>query len=154
MARENDERQGRAGAVAEQRRRRGDSEIRVDRNLDIPPEVQAWADAEGMALRWANDEKNRIHRLTVQDDYDKVPNVEPVPVGTTAEGAPIKAHLLAKRKDFIAEDRAKADERRRATEKALVRGENPAEGGNPNPASARRYVAPGTSIGRGNQVID
>jgi hypothetical protein len=154
-----DERQGRAVAEAARRRRRGDETISAAKRLPIPPEVQAWADAKGMSLRWVNDEGNRIVQLTQQDDYDKVDGVEPVPVVVDRKnGTTVKAHLLAKRKDFIAEDRADREQRRRDQEKAMVQGATPDAGQNPeNPRPAQMsqtYVARGTSISRGNQILE
>jgi hypothetical protein len=40
----------------------------------------------------------------VQDDYNKVEGVDPVPVGTGIDGKPILAHLLAKPIEFMRED--------------------------------------------------
>lgn len=145
------QRQGRANEVAAERRRRGDETLGASKRLPIPAQVQAWAKANGMTLRWANDDRNRIHQLTKQDDYDPVPQgVTPVPVGTDEQGNPVKAHLLAKRTDFIQEDRAKAESLRAATEKRLV--EAPSE---ENQSSRRAdYVDKSSSIGRGNQVLE
>jgi hypothetical protein len=148
----NERSQGRAEHEAQRRRRRGDSELRADAKLPIPPEVQARLDAEGLVPRWVNDEGNRMHRMTVQDDYDKVAGVEPVPVGTDKAGNPIMAHLVAKRRDFIEEDRAKADERLRATEAGLFRKpedvDAASKAANPNPASAERYVDASSNLNR------
>ena len=163
MVEEADERShGRAQAEAQRRRRRGDEALSAAKRLPIPPEVEARLARDGLVPRWANDEGNRIHRLTKQDDYDFVEGVEPVPVGTAPNGAPIMAHLLAKPRTFIEEDRLNAEQRRRETEEALFRKADEAHavaaGTNPNnpavrPASST-YVAEGTKIGRGNQVLD
>lgn len=148
---------GRAQAEAQRRRRRGDEALAAAQRLPIPPEVKARLEAEGLVPRWVNDQGNRMHRFTVQDDYDPVEGVEPVPVGTDEAGRPILAHLLAKRRDFIEEDREKADKRRRDMEASLFR--NPEEvdaagqGSNPNPASVPRYVARESKIDRANQVL-
>lgn len=143
-------RQGRANEVAAQRRRRGDETLSASKRLPIPEATQKWAKENGLSLRWANDERNRIYALTERDDYDKVEGVAPVPVGTTEQGEPIMAHLLAKRTDFIQEDRAKAESLRAATEKRLV--EAPSE---ENQSSRRAdYVDKASSIGRGNQVLE
>lgn len=152
------ERGSRAAAETQRRRRRGDETLAASRRLPIPPEIQAKLDAEGLVPRWANDEGNRMHRLTVLDDYNKVDGVEPVPVGTDKAGNPILAHLLAKRRDFIEEDRGQADDRRKEVEASLFRKpedvDAAGQGSNPNPASVRRYVAPESKIGRNNQVLD
>lgn len=112
-----------------QRRRRDDTTIDGAQRLKlaIPPEVEARLQAEGRSARWINDEGNRLHNLTTLDDYDRVDGVEPVHVGTTKDGKPIKAYLHSKPTAFIAEDREKLDARRRETEAALLRGKNPSD---------------------------
>lgn len=145
--------------VASARRRRDDTNFQQSAKMPIPDEIAARLKAEGRTVRWANDEGNRIHNLTVKDDYDKVDGVAPVPVGTDKTGKPIMAHLLSKPDAFIAEDRAKAENRRRATESAMAKGKVPAAvGAEPAPVSgamgAETYVDSATSIGRGNQIIE
>lgn len=154
-------RQGRAAAETQRRRRRGDENLSASRKMPIPPEVQEWADREGMRLRWVNDEGDRIRRLTQYDDYDPVKGVDPVPTVTDRKaGTVVKAHLLAKPRAFIEEDRTKAEVRRKATEEALFRTPDAAAAvaGNPeNPTVAPKagtYVARGSKIGRNNQVLD
>ena len=68
--------------VAQERRRRSSGTLDASANakLAIPDEVKARLQAEGLTPRWINDEGNRIHNLSVKDDYDKVDGVEPVPV--------------------------------------------------------------------------
>lgn len=158
MDEELDRSQGRAAQETQRRRRRGDSELAANKRLPIPPEIEAELKAKGLVPRWVNDHGNRMHRFTVQDDYDPVEGVEPVPVGTDEAGHPIMAHLLAKPAEFIREDREKADKRIKATEEALFRTADATDqagaGSNPNPATARRYVAPESKIGRANQVLD
>jgi hypothetical protein len=148
--------QGRAAEVATQRRRRGDPEMRANKRLPIPPDVEADLKAKGLVPRWVNDEGNRMHQLTVQDDYDLVEGVEPVPIGTDKTGKPIMARLCAKRADFIAEDRDEREKSRKETEKALVRGQIDGAGAaNPQPGGPSDfYVAKGTEIGRGNQILE
>jgi hypothetical protein len=151
-------RQGRKEEVAAQRRRRGNSEMRADARLPIPEDVAAQLKAKGLVPRWVNDTGNRIYRLTEQDDYDRVEGVEPVPVGNDPfTGKPMLAHLLAKRADFIAEDRAERAKVRDNTEQSLLRGEVPggADPDNPRPAGpSPTYVANGTNISRGNQILE
>ena len=152
-----EQRQGRVEEVRRERRRRGDVELRANKRLPIPPDVEQRLKDQGLVPRWVNDEGNRMHQLTVQDDYDPVEGVEPVPIGTDKTGKPIMAHLLAKRADFIAEDREQREAKRRETETALLRGEVPASGGdNPRPADtgSSTYVAKGTEIRRGNQILE
>ena len=149
-------RRGRAEQERQQRRRRDDTAVAASK-LPIPPEVQEELDRKGLVPRWVNDEDNRIYRFTVQDDYDRVEGVDPVPVGTGKDGKPTMAHLLAKPREFIEEDRRKADAKRREVEDALVRSPDaPDQAGasaNPNPASAQRYIAKGSNISRGNQIL-
>jgi hypothetical protein len=95
--------------------------------LAIPPDVQARLKAEGRTPRWINDDGNRLVQLTKYDDYDPVDGVEPVYVGATKEGKPIKARLHSKPNEFIREDRAKRDVRRREVEQAMLRGKVPGE---------------------------
>jgi hypothetical protein len=153
-----DRSQGRAAQETQRRRRRSDEALAAAKRLPIPPEIEAKLEAEGLTPRWVNDEGNRIHRFTKQDDYDPVEGVDPVPVGTGDDGKPILAHLLAKPKDFVREDQDRADDRRKAVEEALFRTPDAADQAgaspNPNPATAQRYVAKETKIGRANQVLD
>lgn len=150
--------QGRAAEEAQRRRRRGDDGLAASKRLPIPPEIEAKLKAEGLQPRWVNDEGNRMHRFTVQDDYDKVAGVDPVPVGTGADGKPILAHLLAKPIAFVQEDQARAEAKRKQVEEALFRSPDAADqagaGSNPNPATVQRYVTKESKIGRANQVLD
>lgn len=145
----------------QQRRRRHDGSLDAMQNkrMAIPEEIEARLKAEGLTPRWVNDEGNRLHNLTVRDDYEKVDGVKPVRVGTAKDGKPIMAHLCAKRTDFIAEDQANADKRRRDMERAMVKGHVPTgPGGESAPVQgklgAETYVVGGTSIGRENQIIE
>jgi hypothetical protein len=153
-----EQRQGRAQQVATERRRRGNSEMRGDARLPIPEDVAKRLKAQGLVPRWVNDTGNRIHRLTVQDDYDRVEGVDPVPVGNDPQtGLPMTAHLLAKRADFIEEDRATREGSRKSVEQSLFR-EAPTADANPdNPrpgGPSPTYVAKGTSLNRGNQILE
>lgn len=150
----------RAEGERQQRRRRGDEGLSAEQRLPIPPAIKAKLEAEGRVPRWVNDVGNRIHALTVGDDYDKVDGVEPVPVVVDRKsGQTAMAHLLSKPADFVREDRDRAESRRKLTEDALFRQPNAADqagpGGNPNPATAERYLDKSTSIGRGsgNQIL-
>ncbi len=152
-------RQGRAEAVAQERRRRDDTQANQSQRLPIPPEVLKRLEAEGRTPRWVNDEGNRMHQLTKLDDYDKVDGVDPVPVGTDKSGQPIMAHLLSKPAAFIEEDRQKAEARRKSVERGLLRGQVPgAPGQDAAPVQgvggAEIYVDRAASIGRGNQILD
>lgn len=146
------DRADRAGEVAAERRRRDDTSGSQRLKLDIPEEVRTRLAAEGRTPRWVNDTGNRIADLTTRDDYDKVEGVERRKVGTGEDGKPQYAVLLAKRDDFIAEDRAKSDQRRRDVEKARFNaGETqPIEG----QMGAATYVDPASKIGRANQILE
>lgn len=151
---EDRQRQGRANQVAAERRRRGDSELRGEAKLPIPPAIAEELERKGLVPRWVNDTGNRIHRLTMQDDYDLVEGVPPVPVDTAKDGSPIMARLVAKPRKFMDEDQANADIRRKELEKSLMRGQTPQEAANPNPGTARRYVDEASNISRGNQILE
>jgi hypothetical protein len=133
---------------ATQRRRRDDTTIDGAQRLKlaIPPEVEARLKEEKRTPRWINDEGNRIHNMTKLDDYDRVEGVEPVVVGTTKEGQPIKAYLHSKPDAFIEQDRAKAEAPRREFEKSLERGKNPND---PIAGNDSFYADEANSIRRG-----
>jgi hypothetical protein len=153
-----DRSQGRAEQEAQRRRRRSDDGLAAAKRLPIPPEIEADLKAKGLHPRWVNDEGNRMYQLTELDDYNKVEGVDPVPVGTGVDGKPILAHLLAKPLEFMREDQDRAEAKRKQMEEALFRSadapDQAAAGSNPNPASAQRYVAKESKIGRANQVLD
>lgn len=146
---------------ATQRRRRNDGNIdRVaEAKLYIPDEAQDWLKKEGRTPRWVNDEKGRIQRLTTKDDYDRVPDVAPVQVGTNPDGSPLFAHLLAKKTEFIREDQVAADRRRTSTEKAMLQGKVPNKAGEEatpvqGQMGAEVYADKANAIGRENRIIE
>lgn len=143
-------REDRISEERQERRRRSDTTIDGGQRLKlaIPPDVKARLKQEGREPRWINDEGNRMHNLTQLDDYDRVDGVEPVVVGTTKEGAPIKSYLCSKPKAFLAEDRAKMEQRRQETEKALIRGKNPND---PTAGDDSFYADEANSISRGGR---
>jgi hypothetical protein len=147
------QRPDRAGEVAVERRRRDGQGLTPRLKLHIPDHIRDQLAAEGRTPRWVNDTNNRIADLTTRDDYDAVEGVEPVKVGTDAEGQPLFAHLLAKRTDFLTEDRAKADQRRREVEAARF---TPRDDSQPieGQMGAPTYIDPATKIGRANQVLE
>lgn len=153
-------RQGRSEELATDRRRRNNATLGISKKLHIPEEVAARLKAEGREPRWANDDGNRIHNLTVADDWDKVEGVKPVPVGTAKDGTPIKAILLSKPASFLAEDRRELESKRKDMERAMTKGHVPTAPGAEEAApvrgklGAQTYVDSATSIGRGNQIIE
>ena len=58
-----------------------------------------------MEFRWGRDLGARMQQLTQSDDWDKVPDVEPIHGGTGDAGTGYKMHLLMKPKAFLAADR-------------------------------------------------
>lgn len=84
----------------ERRRRKGGF---VDK-LAIPDAVKRAH--PGMEFRWGLDDEGRMERLTQNDDWDKVPGVDPIHAGRGATGNAIKHHLLMKPTKFMEEDRA------------------------------------------------
>lgn len=146
--------ESRADQVAAQRRRRDDTTLGHKLKLALPDEVRDRLAAEGRTPRWVNDTGSRIADLTQRDDYDKVDGIDPVKVDVDDEGKPIFAHLLAKRNDFIAEDRSKADKRRREVEAGMLKGKVPGAAGNSGEMGATTFVDPASRITRANQVIE
>lgn len=85
----------------ERRRRKAGG---ITNKLQIPADVLAkHPDKE---FYWAKDDEGRMQQLTVNDDWDKVPDVQPIHAGTGAGGHAIKHHLLMKPKAFVEQDRA------------------------------------------------
>lgn len=154
-------RQGRKEEVAQRRRRRDDTTFQQSNKLAIPVEVAERLKAEGRQPRWVNDEGNRLYNLTVRDDYDKVEGVDPVPVGTGDDGKPILAHLCSKPIEFIREDQAKAEERRKQVEAGMVKGKMPVKTDDGTEmlvpvrgaAGAETYAVKGNTIGGGGNKI-
>lgn len=149
-------RQSRQEEVRTERRRRDDATLDGSQalKLSVPPEIQARLTEQGREWRWANDDGNRIYRLTKLDDWDVVEGVEPQPVIIDkVKGTTCKAILLSKPTQFIREDRAKKDAARRETEKAMLEGRVPNAGPGPVSRPDNLYVPPGNKIERGNQVI-
>ena len=158
------QRQGRTEEVAQRRRRRDDTNFQQTAKLAIPEEVAERLKAEGRSPRWVNDENNRLHNLTVKDDYDRVEGVDPVPVGTREDGKPLLAHLLSKPIEFMREDQAKAEQRRRDVEAGMVKGKQlvkteegemlvPVQGAE----GAETYAVKGNVIGKpagGNKILE
>jgi hypothetical protein len=82
--------------------------------MAIPPGVMAPGDEKKFAYRWANDEKDRIYRLTTLDDWDFVTPTgskgtkdEAVTyrLGANNDGSPLNAYLLRKPKKFFEADK-------------------------------------------------
>lgn len=118
--------------TAERRRRNTDALTGTRKKLAVTGAL----DQENFAYRWANDEGNRLHELTVADDWEVVQDrdgtVKPdakstgtevsVPVGTGEHGRPVRAVLLRKRKDWHEDDKRQKLSRIDAQETALKAG--------------------------------
>jgi len=84
----------------ERRRRTGGTTVK----LAIPAAIiKAHPDME---FRWGRDDEGRIQQLTQNDDWDKVPDLDPIHGGIGRAGQPMKQYLLMKPKRFMEEDRA------------------------------------------------
>lgn len=104
----------------EQRRRRsGTMSAMDDLKLAIPEHVRA--KYPDHTFRWLNDTGNRIHNKTTRDDWDKCEGIDPVPVGTDAQGKPILAYLCCKLLKYYEEDQRAALAVRRQQEQSLMR---------------------------------
>jgi hypothetical protein len=152
-------RTARQDEVRQERRRRNDDTLDAGQalKLAIPPEVQQKLAEQGREARWANDVGNRIHRLTVLDDWDKVEGVAPQPVVINGDkGTTANAILLSKPKEFIEEDRRKKESGRRAMEEGLLKGAVP-NGNSDVPSTSlpdNFYADKANKIGRANQLIE
>jgi hypothetical protein len=152
-------RTARQDEVRQERRRRNDTTLDAGQamKLAIPPEIAAKLAEQGREPRWANDVGNRIHRLTVLDDWDKVEGVAPQPVVINSDkGTTANAVLLSKPKEFIDEDRRKKDATRRAMEDGMLKGAVPNAGSGDAPATAlpeNFYADPANKLERANQLL-
>lgn len=72
--------------------------------LAIPEEVKK--QHPDMEFRWGRDDENRMQQLTQNDDWDKVPGVQPIHAGVGRSGQPMQQHLLMKPKQFMEQDKA------------------------------------------------
>jgi hypothetical protein len=113
----------RANEERVERRRRFDGTLdqSMDMKLAIPVQIEA-EHGQSHRLRWFNDIGPRLYNATERDDWDKVPGVDPRPVGTNEHGKPIMAHLLMKPRQFDHDDQARKDVQRRELEKAALQG--------------------------------
>lgn len=151
-------RTARQDEVRQQRRRRDDTTLDAGQalKLAVPPEIEAKLAEQGREARWANDVGNRIHRLTVLDDWDKVDGVDPHPVVINSDkGTTANAILLSKPKEFVEEDRRKKDAARRSMEDGMLKGTVPNAGSGDTPATAlpeNFYADKANKIERANQI--
>lgn len=109
----------RAQEVSAERRRRSAGTLDRTQQLKLAVPENVREDNPGHTFRWINDRGNRMHAMTVLDDWDKVEGVEPIPVDTV-EGKPVFAHLCKKPQQFWEADQREKVEATRVTERALV----------------------------------
>lgn len=128
---------GRAGQIkAERRRRNTDTLGGKRRRLAVKGEL----DRENYEYRWVNDVGNRLHSLTVEDDWEVVPNRNgelgeqgvgselSKPVGTGERGQSIRSILCRKPIDYYRNDAAEAQRQIDETEASMKRGATPGAG--------------------------
>lgn len=124
--------------MATERRRRSGA---ATHKLAIPEVIQK--KHPGMEFRWGRDLGARMQQLTQADDWDKVPDVEPIHGGTGEAGLGFKMHLLMKPREYMEADRREKLEALKAKEdQALSR---------PNAKTAIEagldsYTVPGSKI--------
>lgn len=140
-------REPRAEALQQERRRRRDGTLdrMSELTLAVPETVKE--DHPDHTFRWVNDAGNRMHRMTVRDDWDKVDGVAPIPVGTDKEGKPIYAHLCKKPREFWDEDQRSRMTALKEQERGLLRAakSDPQD----NRSEDVSYVVPGNTITTG-----
>ena len=119
---------------AERRRRNSDALQGKRRKLSVSEET---LDRTNFVYRFANDEGNRIHDLTVNDDWEVVPQRNGDEqtdglgseiarhVGRDEHGKGVRAVLLRKKKDWHEDDKKAAQRRIDETETAIRQGATP-----------------------------
>ena len=78
--------------------------------LKIPDRIAA--QYPDMEFRWVKDEGGRVEQLTVNDDWDAVPDVKPIHAGTGMNGKAVNLLLHMKPKKYMEEDRREQERRR------------------------------------------
>lgn len=131
-----------AAEHAERRRRNG---VQLDTSaLAIPEHIKRDLAEKGLEGRWINDLGNRMYQKTELDDWDRVPEVEPVPVGVDSRtGNPILAHYCAKPAEFLKEDNRARTAKWNAQETAIFAGRDDGElagDGAYNPRSTQNAI--------------
>lgn len=123
--------------ATERRRRKG----AATHKLAIPEAIQK--KHPGMEFRWGRDLGARMQQLTQSDDWDKVPDVEPIHGGTGDAGQGFKMHLLMKPREFMEADRQeKLDVLREREVQALSR----PDAKTATEAGLDSYTVPGSKI--------
>jgi len=131
----------RQAEVAQERRRRRDGTLDRMSQLKLAIPDKAKQARPDSTFRWVNDTPGRMHNLTVDDDWDVVEGVEPLPVGQDQAGQPIYARLCAKPLEFWKEDQRAKAKAILDQQKELVR-----KGDKKATADSTTYVADGNTI--------
>lgn len=129
--------------VRQERRRRSSDTLDRHSSLKLAVPDHIRQQNPGYAFRWINDVGNRMHSLTVLDDWDKVEGVAPIPVDTDREGKPVYGHLCRKKQEFFAEDQRAKRQLITEREQGLLRGTKTDAEANPEAVS---YVPAGNRI--------
>jgi hypothetical protein len=139
--------------VTERRRRNSDSLAGKRRRLHVN---EAELDRENFTYRFVNDEGNRLHDMTVNDDWELVSDRNHVVkvdstgsgsevavyAGTQENGAPLRQVLLRKPRQYYEEDKA-AEQRQIDEREAGIKsrgGPGASEDGLYQPTSARTTI--------------
>jgi len=127
-----------AEVTAKERRRRKSGKTH---KLAIPQTVKD--KHPGMEFRWARDSEGRMAQLTQDDDWDAVPDINPIHGGTGKDGKGMKMHLLMKPRDFWQQDYSEKLESLKAKEsEALAR----PDAKTATESGADTYSVPGNKI--------
>lgn len=104
----------------ERRRKDGEAE-NAGLRLAIPDWVYEKYPRNAFRLAWIRGDTARMQQKHGQD-WDPVEGIEPVPGAADRHGNPVNHVLCAKRLEWVMEDRAKAEDRRKHIEDQATRG--------------------------------
>ncbi|MEM7283309.1 MAG: hypothetical protein AAF438_16960 [Pseudomonadota bacterium] len=110
----------------ERRRRRSDSITGRTKRLSVD---ESQLDRENYEYRFINDQKNRVHSMTVLDDWDVVDSKDARLVGEGERGETIRALLVRKPKQYHKDDQAAKQRQIDEQEKAIKEGNTPSGSG-------------------------
>jgi hypothetical protein len=145
----------------ERQRRRTNLDASFDLQLPVD---ESRLDRKSFTYRWVNDARGRVHRITTQDDWERVSAEEAGvevehQVGYHPDGKPLKAILLKKPLRWHQDDQARKIAQTREVETEMKRRPPAVEGGI---SDAEGYVVSGTGVragvanlkGRQAEVVD